>query len=427
MKYSQPFLLSDQGSIRATSYCFSNKAVTIQGKTHVVWLDYPAFVRGRTFDHASQSWGPMLELFEGSDNHTSPALIADSFGDPHLRLVLGPHGGGWNGGQFKWAISETPGNLEKWKWHYSFGYTGTYPAFVHLPQGVDALAYRGGEWPPSLMFQRQIGIQHWTKACEIFRQNVGPQYCHYGAFLACDARGTLYLAAHFFTELPPVNGRRSDPYHGVAIIKSADLGDTWTTLADEAISLPSVFDPRFAVPPGGKGLALGGLAIDSQGRPWVVTVGPGDASRNIFVSCWSAGRWETHDAGLFLPPDRAPVDTTLSIDTHDRPHLAVTAVLHEQIADTADYPFWGHPSSEVFHMVSNDLGETYVCNQISDTDDKFPSWLPNMSLNTPFHRVENPVILYTRGSPGANFTPGKAPPPEPVTDVLCVFTEQSNK
>lgn len=43
MPYSKPFLLSTGGSIRATSYAFSNKSVTLNGKTHVVWLDRPAF------------------------------------------------------------------------------------------------------------------------------------------------------------------------------------------------------------------------------------------------------------------------------------------------------------------------------------------------------------------------------------------------
>ncbi|MCE9589023.1 MAG: BNR repeat-containing protein [Planctomycetes bacterium] len=427
MKYSKPFLLSDQGSIRGTSYCFSNKAVTLNGKTHVVWLDRPAFVRGRAYDHAKKSWGPTLELYEGSDNHTSPALIADSFADPHLRLVLGPHGAGWNGGQFKWTISENPGSLEKWKWDYSFGYTGTYPALAHTPQGFDAMAYRGGEWPPSLMFQRLLNVRQWTKAREIFRQDVGPQYCHYGAFLECDAKGTLYLASHFYTETPPINGKPTDPYHGVALIKSTDLGDTWTTLSGEVLKLPTLFDERFAVPPRGKGLALGGLAIDSNGTPWVVSVGPGDRTRNIFVSRWTDGRWETHDAGQFLPADRAPVDTTLTIDTKDRLHIAVTALLHAQVPDSPDHPFWGHASSEVFHMVSADQGKTYSCNQVSPSDDKFPSWLPNMSKNTPFHPVENPVILYTHGAPGANFVPGRATPQEPVTEVYCVFTEQDGK
>ena len=106
--YSEPFLLSSKGSMRATCYGFSNKSVTLNGKTHVVWLEYPATVCGRTFDHATKKWGPTHTLCEGSDNHTSPALVADSFGDPHLRLVIGPHGAGWNNGQFNGSFPKIP-------------------------------------------------------------------------------------------------------------------------------------------------------------------------------------------------------------------------------------------------------------------------------------------------------------------------------
>ena len=108
MKYSEPFLLSSEGSDRATSYGFSNKSVTLNGRTHVVWLDSVAKVCGRTFDHTSGIWGPTLHLFDGLDNHTSPALVADSYADPHLHIAFGPHGFGWNNGQFHWAISDAP-------------------------------------------------------------------------------------------------------------------------------------------------------------------------------------------------------------------------------------------------------------------------------------------------------------------------------
>jgi hypothetical protein len=58
-KHSEPYLLSKQGSDRATAYDFANKAVTRNGKTHVVWTDAVALTRGRTFDHAAGEWGAM--------------------------------------------------------------------------------------------------------------------------------------------------------------------------------------------------------------------------------------------------------------------------------------------------------------------------------------------------------------------------------
>lgn len=427
MKYTKPFLLSSKGSIRGTSYAFSNKSVTINGKTHVVWLERPATVCGRVYDHASQTWGKTLELFEGSDNHTSPALIADSFADQHLRITLGPHGAGWNGGRFKWAISENPGDLTSWKWHHDFGYEGTYPCPVHTPQGLDAMVYRGGEWPPSLMFQRQKSMRQWTKAREIFWQDVPPQYAHYGAYIDCDAKGTLYVAAHFYTEPGQIN--HDDPQNysrGVAILRSDNLGDTWSTMTGEPVITPALYHDRMAVPTmGERNMNIGGLSIDSQGSPWVITFNAGVRIHNVFVSRWINGRWETHDAGAFVPKPWMAVDTAFTIDAKDRLHLAITALRTDKLEDNKTLTWWGHASCEVFHLVSSDMGRTYTCTQISQTDETHPSWLPTISKNSLFHRVEKPAILYTHGQPGANYQPGAAVPSEPVTDIYCTFVDMN--
>ena len=90
LAFRPPVLLSDAGSTRATAYCFSNKAVTLDGRTHIVWLDAVAKVRSRTYDHRADTWSPPFDLFDGYDNHTSPAMSADR--DGRLRLLYGPHG-----------------------------------------------------------------------------------------------------------------------------------------------------------------------------------------------------------------------------------------------------------------------------------------------------------------------------------------------
>lgn len=420
-RYSEPFRLTTGGSIRATSYAFSNKSITLNGKTNVVWLDRPATVCGRVYDHATNTWSETLRLFEGSDNHTSPALIADHHADPHLRLVLGPHGAGWNGGQFKWAISEQPGKIDAWKWHYSFGYAGTYPCIVTTPQGHDAFVYRGGEWPPSLMFQRQKSVRHWTKAREIFWQDVGPQYTHYGAYIDCDANGTLYVAAHFYTSnmIPdhPDNYSR-----GCAIVKSTNLGESWTTMSGEPIVTPALCSDHFAAPTMGEpNMNIGGLAIDSKGTPWVVTFNAGTRIRSVFVSRWINGKWETSDAGTCLPSEFMACDTSLTIDSKDRLHMAVTALkpatLHEKGADA----WWGHGSCEMFHVMSADAGKSWRATQISKADPKFPNWLPTITRNSIHHRVDTPLILYTHGHPGLVAVPGKTELEEAQTEVYAVF------
>lgn len=421
-RYSRPFLLSTHGSVRGTSYSFSNKSVTLgkgdYARTHVVWLDRPATVCGRTFDHATREWGPTYSLFEGSDNHTSPALVADSFADAHLRLMLGPHGAGWNSGRFKWAISDQPNRIDAWKWENDVGYLGTYACFVHTPQGHDALVYRGGEWPPSTMFQRQHSMRHWTKAREIFRQDIPPQYTHYAAHIDCDAKGTLYLASHFYTQTSdpnePAEKRRS---RGVAILKSSDLGETWSSMEGRPVPVPALFDERLAVPATGGNPHLGGLNIDSRGDVWAMVHDAGVTTRSILVSRWNGSAWEPHEAAGPLPRERMPVDATLTIDSQDRLHLAVTALLKDRLADASVETWWGHPTCEVFHLVSADGGRTWSCDQVSPTDDALASWLPNITRNSVLHPVDRPTILYTHGLPGGGT------PEEPETEIYCVMIE----
>ncbi|MCX5662515.1 MAG: BNR-4 repeat-containing protein [Planctomycetota bacterium] len=422
-RHSAPFLLSSHGSVRGTAYCFSNKSVTLgkgdQAKTHVVWLDRPATVNGRTYDHATRTWGPTHRLFEGSDNHTSPALVADGFGDPHLRLMLGPHGAGWNSGRFLWAISDQPGRIDAWKWQNDVGYLGTYPCFVHTPQGLDAIVYRGGEWPPSTMFQRQRSMRHWTKAREIFWQDLPPQYTHYASHIDCDAKGALYLASHFYTQTAgaPLPGETRES-RGVAILKSSDLGETWSGMDGEPVAIPALFDERLGVPASAGNPHLGGLNIDSRGNVWAMVHDAGVKARSILVSRWGSKGWEPNDAARFLPAERMPVDATLTIDSRDRLHLAVTALLPDRLKDDDVETWWGHASCEVFHMVSADAGKSWSCHQVSPTDDKLANWLPNISRNSVLHPVEKPTILYTHGLPGG------ATPEEPETEIYCVRVEE---
>jgi len=96
------------------------------------------------------------------------------------------------------GVSAEPNRVNAWTDEQNFGYNATYPYLVHTPQDIDVIAYRGGEPPASVMFQRQWPLGGWTTAREIFRQEIEPQYTHVGATCACGADGTLYLACHFY-------------------------------------------------------------------------------------------------------------------------------------------------------------------------------------------------------------------------------------
>ena len=404
IRYSEPFLLSRKGSTRATAYGFGSKIVTIDGKTHVVWLDAVAEVCGRTYDHNSGTWGETIRLFEGCDNHTNPAMIADEAG--YLHIAYGPHGrwGGWNQGCFKHVVSERPGSLEEWRDEVSFGYNATYACLVNTPSGRDVLAYRGGEPPASLMFEKQRPLGGWTSTRELMRQEIPPQYTHVGATMVCDAQGTLYVGGHFY------NAETDGGSAGVAVLKSTDMGETWTDLCGEETPVPILLGERFAMPHGGEGdVRVAGMALDSEGGLWGVTSSVGCAT----LSHWLGDRWETVDLGRFMPEERVVEGGPMCIDTDDRIHMVTGLNRKDQNGEA-----WGHPAQEVFHLVSRDRGVNFECHTVSPVDESLPNWLPSISLGGLFHPVEKPVILYTRGVKGV----GCSPPDE--TEVFCVMVEE---
>ena len=425
IKYREPFLLSSSGSTRATAYGFSNKSVTMDGKTHVVWLDAVAQVCGRTYDHATGTWGETLQLFEGCDNHTTPCLSVDK--DKHLRLVYGPHGwwGDWNEARFMWVRSEEPNRIGAWRDEVAFGYNATYSCMVHTPADLDVIVYRGGEYPPSLMFQKQRAKGGWTSAKGLFRQEIAPQYTHVNATAACAADGTLYVAGHLynigfdygFGNLGKIENMKTG---GTVIIKSADLGESWTDLKGEPVRVPALYDERYSVPPVPPFEStryLDGLAVDSAGSVWALVNCTELVCRDILLSRWTGDDWQTVNVAPFLPAGRSAVDCVMTIDSADRIHIALNAVLEDYVKDASDDGTWGNPTAEIFHLVSRDAGATFECNQVSIADDSLPNWLPNISRGGVYNPVEKPVILYTHGSKGEGCSP------ETKTEAYCVLIE----
>lgn len=408
-RYTQPFLLSAHGSTRATAYQFGNKSVTLDGKTHVVWLDAVARVRGRTFDHSTGEWGGPIDLFEGCDNHTNPALIADAEG--RLRMAYGPHGwwGNWNYGCFKYAVSEEPGSVKTLRDHSMFGYNATYACLVATPSGLDCIVYRGGEQPSALVFQKQRANGGWGYAQPLMTQDITPQYTHVGGHITCAKDGTLYVTGHFY------NAETDNASLGVAVLKSSDLGATWADLNGEPAAVPILLEPRFAAPsPSGHPYSMG-VVTDSDNRLWIGTFDATPASRSALISCWTGSEWRTTDLAPFVPADYTIVYAGLTIDTADRLHVAATGLGLRNDVDTDTA--WGRPSCEVFHLVSRDGGTTFECNQVSPSDPSMANWLPNIALPGLHNPVERPVILYTRGLPGE----GCSPPTE--TEAWCVMVE----
>jgi len=418
--HAEPFCLSTAGSTRATAYGFSNKSVTLDGRTHVVWLDAIAQVRGRTFDHETGQWSQTVDIFEGCDNHTSPALTVDREG--HIHIVGGPHGrwGAWNQGCFKWFRSAGPNRIDAWTGEANFGYGATYACMAHTPSGLDVIAYRGGETPASVMFQSQRPLGHWSTAREILRQEIEPQYTHTGARVACDGQGVLYVAGHLYNvggaDNPPVGGDVSRMRsHGVAVLRSADMGQTWTDLRGSAVNVPALYEERIAIPPVGADIRLNGLMTDSRDSLWALITSTGAEKPEVLLGRWDGDGWVMRDLAGPLPTGRAAVDAVLAIDRRDRIHVAATTVVPERMGSVGRHPAFGDPSSEVFSLTFDPAADDRECCQASPTDANVPNWLPNLSLPGPFCPVDEPVLLYTHGQRGEGCSPTTE------TEVYCVL------
>ena len=424
VRFSEPFLLSTGGSTRATSYNWGNKAITLDGKTHVVWLDAVATVCGRTYDHQRGAWGETVRIDEACDNHACPCITADAEG--HVRLSYGPHGwsGGWNEGRVKWRRSARPNCIETLEapeqgpgspWG-SFGYNATAASIVHTPAGLDAAVCRGGEYPPQTMFHRQREEGGWTSARPLFHQRIAPQYTHHYGHIACAGDGTLYAACHFYnvggSDNNPVTGERAKMGScGAAVLKSNDLGATWRDLRGQEADLPAAYSHRIAIPPFDRNIYINTITLDSTDRLWALTLNPGMQEEGVWLSCWTEGAWQTLRLEKYIPAGRMAVESMLSIDARDRLHLVLTTVDIEAVGADSH---WGHPSSEVLYLQSGDGGVTFAATELSPPDPETANWLPSIARGGPYHPVESPPILYTHGEPGSGLRP------DTRTEVWCV-------
>lgn len=415
IRYSEPHLLSDKGSDRATAYIHNNKIVTIAGRTHVVWTDTVAVTRGRTYDHESKTWSSLYTIGEGCDNHNDPSLTADREG--RLRLAYGPHGlrdhehrtSDWPAGKFKFVAASEPNSLAcldasvvPTPRHDSFGYAATYGCLVHTTDDDDAIVYRGGESPWSVMFQKGWPEGGWTNAMPLFRQAIAPQYTHYGAQLVCAPDCTLFAAAHFYAGDAGASA-------GVAVLASRDGGLKWTDLRGRRVAVPAVLTRRITVPhpPRRYDPRLGGLALAPDNRLWALTHAGKAGACDTLLSQWDGQTWVTRNLAPFLPEGRGCSGAALAIDTAGRIHVLAAAVNLRECKREVN--MFAHPSLRLFHLCSRDNGASFDCRAVSPDR---PTWHPSLSKTGPFHQVEKPVFLMTCG---LNQT---------ETEVYCVFIEE---
>ena len=397
----QRFLLSRQGSGRATGYYFSTKIVTVGQKTHVCWLDSvkDGFrVQVRTRDRGTGEWSPTYTIGKAFDNHGGPALTVDSQGFLHILYYPHHH-------PFRYRKSRRPNDASAWGDEVQFGHKLTYPTLVCGADDTLYLScrqYWGKETPGQLQLWTKRAHGDWTGPAPLaVARHTG--YAAFSESLYLDPqRQVLHLACRFHEKSD------SDAYgriQSVAYMRSPDLGKTWTRSDGTVLETPVTANRVETLVLGGldrnRVLDVGAMAVDEDGHPHVVYSVRESAAAETFLAVHrGSGDWTRTPLSKFLPDHHtASALAAGSGVVVNRGEIIVTA--HLQRANDALHA-WGHPSNEVVQLVSGDGARTFHFRAVSPPDATRAHWLSNVERISGHNTIpERAGVLYTAGPPGA--------------------------
>lgn len=394
------FLVSVEGSGRATAYLESPKIVTFDGRTHATWLDTPEEgfrVRIRTLDQATGEWSAAWTIGRAENNHGGPALTIDEAGFLHVLYYSHHH-------PFRYRRSVRANDASAWTDFSTFGTNLTYPALVVAKDGTLIMTARRSyeDRPWELEMWSLSPGESWKRKGAILRSRF-PGYAQFAASLAWgpDHR-TLYLGTRIY-ELPEGDG--TPPLTTVGLLKSQDGGATWERMDGSRVSLPADGDSLEVIASGrgreGRILNAGSIAVSGEGLPVVpYSVRLQDTSQGYLATPAGAGGWRHLHLNPFLP---APfrdwglfMHGGLAFGQSGQP--TVLATIMQVPADGID---WGHPSTEIVRFQSADGGSTFTGEVLGQPDPLSPRWMPNIERPTGFNEMLlYPAFLYTDGVRG---------------------------
>ena len=389
--------LSEHGSTRATLYDMSNKILTIGGRTHITWLDALADTMIVTYDHATGAISAPVLIGSGVDNHAGPAMCADSQGS--LYVVFGPHHG-----PFQFARSARPNDASEWEKLPDFGYKCTYPSLVCDAQDTLHIAYRGGDVPCRAMYQRRPPGGEWTEPRELVSAAVPDGYTQFGNALTVAPDDSLHLVFHVY-DMHPAAGKAAGH------LVSRDGGDTWTLMDGTPVALPATPQtPGVMVEQGPElDMRAGGVTCDAQSRPYFPSV-HAEGETDLVLWRWRDG-WE----GISL---RATVEEALGFPPRfAQPNVATIAGGRLFIgAGIRTGGNWVDRSTDTYLLVSDDLGDSFAVQRISEPDPDVPNWGPSLERPVGRNAIDRLFLLWTHGLAGAGTSDA-----ETVTDVMLAI------
>ena len=395
----QRFLLSEQGSGRATGYAESSKIITLGGKTHVCWLDSAPEgfrVRIRTLDRSTGQWSPTYAVGEAYDNHGGPALTVDS--DGFLHIVYYPHHH-----PMRYRKSQRPNDASLWEEEIQFGQQCTYPTLVC---GADDTLYflcrrRFVDKPWEVELWTKKPGESWTGPRAILRSRF-TGYAHFQPSLAWSPdRHVLHLSCRFHERSDKAAYGRLQT---VGYLASHDFGRSWQKADGSTVETPATAESIDVIEGGGldknRVLRAGSIAVDLSGTPHTMRSVQGDQSAHTKLSTpLTDGTWRAANLDSHLPQRWQAWNMIMTggVSFNDVGDLFATA----QIQQCKREDTWGHPSNEVVRFRSADRGRSFAFDLLSQPDDSISSWLPNIERHTGHNEIPGLAgVIYTAGPPG---------------------------
>ena len=389
-------VLSTTGSTRGTAYTMSNKILTHEGKTHVVWLDQINKTYIRTYSHKTKRWGKPAHIGTGDDNHAGPALTMDSKG--YLHVVYGPHHN-----PIQYAVSKRPNTSTAWVQQKAFGgVCATYPSLLCDSEDTLHACYRGAferEQPWGVIYQRKPKDGEWSAPVKLV-DSQGPQaYTQYTNALCAGPDGTLYLAYHIVRATE--QDTRDTKGRGFGAMRSRDGGSSWETMAGEPLSLPTTpdspcvieFDESLNVRVGSAACADGSLHFMLNRRE--------GAFPETFLYRWGKGAWDA----VPLLPEIERICGPRAVSDPGTLSVAEDGVLYIAVPVCDRQGSWWDPTNEIVLLTSRDQGESFSAYPVSPEDPTWSSWLPSLERRAGNNRVDVPHLIYTHGDKGEGCSP----------------------
>jgi hypothetical protein len=399
-----PFVLSNEGSGRATGYGEASKIITAAGKTHVAWLDATAEtfrVRVRTLDLATNRWSPTVDIGPAHDNHGGPALTIDSQG--YLHIVYFPHHR-----PFHYRRSLRPHDASAWSPEIIFGESLSYPVLLCAPDDTLIMTcrryYEGNDQPNEVELWKKPAKGEWARQRVLLRSR-HLDYAHFQDALAWgEDHRTIHLSCRIY-ETNPVKGAK--PIETLGYLRSPDMGITWQKLDGSPVALPATADTVEILGHGGgdtgRTLYAGALAVSPQGVPHLLHSIRENGVGHTYLATPLADHsgWSRRDLHEFLPTAWRDHDLVMTgaITFSASGRATIIATLAKLGPGEVD---WGHPSTEIVRLWSDDDTRTFKSEVLTPTDPKQPHWLPNLERPTGHHAIpEEPGIIYLAGGAGA--------------------------